>query len=103
MKHKYLILGVLILGVALVLSACASAEGPQGPAGPAGSDGSAGPAGSDGSAGPAGPAGPVTVATDPLQPESCVICHGDAGTKHQASYDELYQDGVIQVTDLAYS
>ncbi len=25
------------------------------------------------------------------------------GAKHQASYDELYQDGVIKVTDLAYS
>jgi OmcA/MtrC family decaheme c-type cytochrome len=32
-----------------------------------------------------------------------VTCHGGAGAKHQASYDELYQDGVIQVTDLAYS
>ncbi len=32
-----------------------------------------------------------------------MICHKDAGTKHQASYDELYQDGVIQVTNLAYS
>ncbi len=38
-----------------------------------------------------------------VQPESCVTCHKDAGAKHQASYDELYQDGVIQVTDLAYS
>ncbi|MEZ4770983.1 MAG: hypothetical protein R2844_21515 [Caldilineales bacterium] len=31
------------------------------------------------------------------------MCHKDAGTDHQAGYDELYQDGVIQVTDLAYS
>ena len=38
-----------------------------------------------------------------VQPESCVTCHGDAGAKHQASYDQLYQDGVIQVTDLAYT
>ena len=38
-----------------------------------------------------------------VQPESCVVCHKDAGAAHQASYDELYQDGVIQVTDLAYS
>ncbi len=38
-----------------------------------------------------------------VEPESCVICHSEAGAKHQASYDELYQDGVIQVTDLAYS
>jgi OmcA/MtrC family decaheme c-type cytochrome len=38
----------------------------------------------------------------PLQPETCAICHSEAGAKHQASYDELYQDGVIQVTDLTY-
>jgi hypothetical protein len=36
------------------------------------------------------------------QPESCVICHEGAGAAHQASYDELYQDGVIVVTDMAY-
>jgi len=35
--------------------------------------------------------------------ESCVICHPEAGAKHQASYDELFQDGVIQVTDLKYA
>jgi OmcA/MtrC family decaheme c-type cytochrome len=55
-----------------------------------------------GLAGPAGAQDP-TVATDPIQPETCAICHSEAGTKHQASYDELYQDGAIQVTDLAYS
>jgi len=37
-----------------------------------------------------------------VQPESCVICHEGAGAAHQASYDELYQDGVIKVTDLTY-
>jgi len=35
--------------------------------------------------------------------QACLICHSDAGAEHQAAYDELYQDGVIQVTDLAYS
>ncbi len=63
-------------------------------------------AGSPGVASPASAAGPVgaqTVATDPVPPESCSICHSEVGAKHQASYDELYQDGVIQVTDLAYS
>ncbi len=38
-----------------------------------------------------------------VQPESCVICHSKAGAAHQESYDDLYQDGVIKVTDLAYS
>ena len=42
-------------------------------------------------------------ASPAAQPETCVICHKDLGAKHQASYDELYQDGVIQVTDLAYT
>jgi len=36
-------------------------------------------------------------------PETCSVCHKGAGDKHQASYDALYQDGVIKVTDLAYS
>ncbi|MEZ4635903.1 MAG: hypothetical protein R2873_00605 [Caldilineaceae bacterium] len=38
-----------------------------------------------------------------VEPESCATCHKDAGDKHQASYDQLYQDGVIQITDLAYA
>jgi OmcA/MtrC family decaheme c-type cytochrome len=42
-------------------------------------------------------------APEPIPPETCTICHPDAGAKHQASYDELYQDGVILVSDLAYS
>ncbi len=32
-----------------------------------------------------------------------MTCHPEGGANHQTSYDELYQDGVIQVTDLAYS
>jgi OmcA/MtrC family decaheme c-type cytochrome len=45
----------------------------------------------------------TTIAGSPVEPESCSICHPEAGAKHQASYDELYQDGVIQVSDLSYS
>ncbi|HEY5670151.1 MAG TPA: hypothetical protein VIS10_09150 [Anaerolineales bacterium] len=98
MKQKHLIFGILILGLVLVLSACA---GPAGPPGPQGPEGPAGPAGSAGE--PGAPA-EVSVAEPELvvQPETCAICHKGAGDKHQASYDELYQDGVIQVTDLAY-
>ena len=53
----------------------------------------------------AGFSGPAIAqdATDPTPPETCSICHPQAGEKHQASYDQLYQDGVIQVTDVAYS
>lgn len=40
---------------------------------------------------------------DAIQPESCATCHGGVGTDHQARYDQLYQDGVIKVTDVAYA
>ncbi len=52
----------------------------------------------------AGSLGPASAqdAAEPIPPETCVICHSDAGAEHQASYDELYQHGGIQVTDLAY-
>lgn len=49
------------------------------------------------------PAPANAAVAEAVQPESCSTCHRDAGAKHQASYDQLYQDGVIQVTDLAYS
>jgi len=49
------------------------------------------------------PADPHAGAMISAEPESCSVCHKDVGEKHQASYDELYQDGVIQVTDLAYA
>ncbi len=42
-------------------------------------------------------------ASPAAQPETCVICHKESGAMHQANYDELYQDGVIQVSDLAYT
>jgi OmcA/MtrC family decaheme c-type cytochrome len=53
----------------------------------------------------AGSFGPASAqdAADPTPPETCTICHKETGAKHQEAYDELYQDGVIQVTDLAYS
>ena len=62
MKHKHLILGILVVVLALALASCAGAEGPKGatgPAGPAGPEGPAGPAGPEGPAGPAGPEGPA--------------------------------------------
>jgi len=108
MKQKHLIFGVMILGLVLLLAACAGAAGPIGPEGPAGPVGPVGPAGPTGPAGPAGPAGPqgeaaeVPVHEVAVQPETCVICHSEAGEKHQASYDELYQDGGIKVSDLTY-
>jgi OmcA/MtrC family decaheme c-type cytochrome len=43
-----------------------------------------------------------TGTTDPTV-ETCTICHKDSGAQHQAAYDQLYQDGVIQVSDIKYS
>jgi OmcA/MtrC family decaheme c-type cytochrome len=37
-----------------------------------------------------------------VQFETCAGCHRDAGEEHQGSYNRLYQDGVIQVTDVTY-
>jgi len=102
MKNKNLVVGIFILILALALVGCAGSEGPQGPAGP---EGPAGPAGEAGPAGPAAEAGApeeLPVQEVAVQPETCGVCHQDAGEKHQASYDELYQDGGIEVTDLTY-
>jgi OmcA/MtrC family decaheme c-type cytochrome len=85
-KKMLVLLGALIVA-AVIFTACAGPAGPEGPAGPAG---------------PEGPAGPAAVAEVSLQPETCGICHPDAGANHQASYDELYQDTVIEVSDLTY-
>jgi OmcA/MtrC family decaheme c-type cytochrome len=73
----------------------------EGPMGPEGVAGPAGPAGPVGPAGPIGPAGASVVMA--AEPESCSVCHKGAGANHQESYDELYQDGVITVTDITYT
>ncbi|MFN2159427.1 MAG: hypothetical protein ACK2U3_15130 [Anaerolineales bacterium] len=76
MNKKYLIVGILILGLALVLSACAGAEGPQGPAGPAGAAGPAGPEGPEGPPGPPGPQGEPGPAAE-MAELTCTECHND--------------------------
>jgi hypothetical protein len=40
-------------------------------------------------------------ATDSL--ETCVLCHQDSGGQHQTRYNQLYQDGVVQVSDIKYA
>lgn len=87
---KILVLTGTLL-VAIALAACAGPAGPEGPEGPVGPVGPVGPAG----------ASPAAEAAS-IQPETCGICHKGAGAKHQASYNELYQDGGITVTDMTY-
>ncbi len=76
-------------------------------AGCSGDDGAQGPPGAQGPAGPEGPAGPPGPSGLVLGPETCVTCHtGDdpvaaSGSGHQAYYDQLYQDGVVKVSDMA--
>ena len=42
------------------------------------------------------------MATELVNPETCTICHKGSGADHQAAYNELYQEDVIEVTDLKY-
>ncbi len=67
MHKRKLIIYLALLGVAILLAACAGPQGAEGPAGPAG------PAGPQGPEGPAGPAGEMVTATD----LSCTQCHND--------------------------
>lgn len=91
MKNKYIWLSLFLVGAALILVGCQGAAGPVGPAGPAGPPGPAGPAGAD------------AVVAEETNIETCSTCHKGAGADHQASYDELYQDGVLTVSDIAYT
>ncbi|MBE0604147.1 MAG: hypothetical protein IH611_11070, partial [Deltaproteobacteria bacterium] len=66
--------------------------------------GCSGDDGSTGATGPAGPPGaPGDPATSAIASESCATCHAGEGDAHQTAYDELYQDNVVQVTNVAYS
>ena len=38
-----------------------------------------------------------------LQPETCGVCHPDAGEKRRDQISELYQDGVIKVEAVNYN
>jgi len=108
------LIGVLVLvALVTVLAACTGPSGTVGPAGAGRSRGSCrsrrcgrSPPVLPALLGPPVPLGllaPLQSRRRSLQPESCSICHKNVGTMHQASYDQLYQDGVIQVTDLKYS
>jgi OmcA/MtrC family decaheme c-type cytochrome len=100
---KWFMIAGLFVAMAAILVACGGTGAP-GPAGPAGPEGPAGPAGPEGPAGPPGEDGQdAMVAEAALEPETCVTCHGESGENHQVSYDQLYQDGIITISDMAYS
>jgi len=90
-KLSFLVIGLLLL--LFSVAACTASAGPQGPPGPTGP------------AGPPGPAAtvPLAAVSAAVGPESCATCHANAGANHQANYNQLYQDGVIKVTDIKYS
>jgi len=51
---------------------------------------------------------PVAQASTPVAAsattlETCIICHKNSGTTHQASYNQMFQDEVIEVSDIKYS
>jgi OmcA/MtrC family decaheme c-type cytochrome len=82
LKKLLAFMGIFCLIVPLVFLGCEGDDGAQGPPGIPGDPGAPGPG--------------VGV-----QLEQCGVCHKSTGDNHQASYDELYQDGVIEVADLA--
>jgi len=65
-----------------------------------GCTGDDGSTGATGATGPPGQDGQDLVST--AKPETCAVCHPEAGDQHQSFYDALYQGGVIKVTNLAY-
>jgi OmcA/MtrC family decaheme c-type cytochrome len=85
-RKSFLLLGILTLILPLMFLGC----------------------GDDGSQGPQGPPGPPGSSAPVVQNlESCVICHNGIirrdGQTHQDAYNELYQDNVVRVTNVAYT
>ncbi len=80
-------LPIILLLFLLILSACATREGPPGPVGPQGPAGAIGPQGPAGREGPAGPAGEVSdAAPDFVGDNACAGCH-------QPIYDVYVKSG----------
>jgi len=92
-KKVLVLLGTLVL-VGVLLVAYAGKAGAQGEPSPASSPAPAAPAESV--------TAQVAAAHQAVQFEACNGCHEGVGDTHQEYYDSLYQDGVIQVTDVTY-
>jgi OmcA/MtrC family decaheme c-type cytochrome len=71
--------GTLLLAGALALAGCQGDDGDVGPAGNPGQPGAPGE--------PGAPGAPGEDLAAAAKPESCSVCHPDAGFRHQAGYD----------------
>ena len=82
-KKVLVLVGMLIIAI-VIIAACGPTEAPTAPEAPAAVEA---PEVAE------APEAPVEVAMQEVsvQPETCGVCHKDAGEKHQASYDELYR------------
>jgi len=97
-KKLLVVLGTLIIAATIVVACGGVTSVPE----PTSTDSPASAAPTDAPVEVPTEAAPVPAAMINVEPETCGICHKDAGEKHQASYDELYQDGVITVSGLTY-
>jgi len=95
-KKLLILVGTLILA-AVIFAACGPSEPPTAQVAPEMTEAPAMTETPE-----AAPVEEVAMHDVSVQPETCGICHPDAGENHQASYDELYQDGVIKVEGVVY-
>jgi OmcA/MtrC family decaheme c-type cytochrome len=91
-KRLLVLMCSIFLIVPLFFMGCGGSDGSNGSNGATGATGATGANGTNG-----------TNLTATAQPESCAVCHAGAGDTHQANYDQLYQDNVIVVSNLAYA
>jgi OmcA/MtrC family decaheme c-type cytochrome len=87
LKKLLVFMGIFALILPLMFLGCEGDDGATGAQGPPGEDGQD--------------------VTQAITAESCVICHNGItrrdGQTHQDLYDDLYQDNVVVVTNLAYA
>jgi OmcA/MtrC family decaheme c-type cytochrome len=97
-----IVIAIIAIGMTFTSSGPPGETGPAGPTGPAGAagpTGAAGATGAKGATGATGPAGPQGVSFEPsAAPESCIICHDEAGSEHQAVYDDYVDESALDLT-----
>ncbi|ACG74214.1 conserved hypothetical protein [Anaeromyxobacter sp. K] len=81
--------GALLFAGVLAIAGCSGEDGKTGPQGPAGQDGQ------PGAPGQPGQDGQDLVAS--AKPESCAVCHGNAGAQHQGIYNQYTDASQLSV------